>query len=79
MALKELKDEDILERGYRAIIDELGIAGFTRFIRLTQERGGNWTEEKESILRKFNSMTIEELVDYIKEHSRGPKEGQEVL
>ena len=79
MAVKEVKDEEILERAYTAVIDELGIAGFTRFIRLTQGGKGNWTEEREKALERFNNMTLEELVNYIKKHSRGPKEGQEVV
>ena len=79
MAVKEVKDEEILERAYKAVIEELGIAGFTRFIQLTQGGRGNWTKEREKALEKFNNMALDELVDYIKKHSRGPKEGQEVL
>lgn len=36
-------------------------------------------QKREKALERFNSMTLEELVDYIKKHSKGPKEGQEVL
>ncbi len=79
IAVKEVKDEEIFERAYRAVIDELGIAGFTWFIRLTQGGRGNWTEEREKALERFNNMLLEELVDHIKKHSKGPKKGQKVL
>jgi len=79
MAVREIKDEEIIERGYRAIVEELGIAGFTRFIRLTQGGKGNWTEEREKALEELNRMDIDELVDFVKKNAKGPKEGQEVI
>jgi len=49
-------------------------------VKLRKKSGkGNWTEEREKALERFNNMTLEELVDYIKKHSKGPKKGQEVL
>ena len=74
MAVKGINDEEIFERGYKAIVDELGIAGFTRFIRLTQGGKGNWTEERGKALKSLNKMSIDKLVDFIKKNTKGTKE-----
>jgi hypothetical protein len=70
MAAREVKAGRFLEKAHRTVIDELST---------TQGGKGNWVEEREQALERFNNMPLEELVDYIKKHSRGPNEGQEVL
>jgi len=79
MKTEELKDKEILVRAYKAVIKELGIAGFTRFIQLTQGGKNNWTEERNEILSQLNTMDFNELVEFIKKTSRGPQKNQQVI
>jgi hypothetical protein len=77
--IKELKDEEILEEAYEAIVEKLGLAGFTRFIRLTQGGRGNWTEERREVLKKFNQLSIDELTEIIHKNTKGPQENQKLV
>ncbi len=79
MRTKELKDDEILVRAYKVVIEELGIAGFTRFIQLTQGGKNNWTEERDKILNQLNIMDFNDLVEVIKKTAKGPKENQQII
>lgn len=79
MRTKELKDDEILVRAYEAVIEELGIAGFTRFIQLTQGGKNNWTEERDKILNQLNTTDLNDLVEVIKKTAKGSKENQQII
>lgn len=79
MKTKELKDKEILVRAYKAVIEELGIAGFTRFIQLTQGGKNNWTEERDTILSQLNTMDLNDLVEFIRKTAKGPQKNQQVI
>jgi len=51
MAVREVKDEEILERAYKAVVEELGIAGFTLFIRLLKVEGEIGQKRGKKLLR----------------------------
>ena len=76
---KELRDEEIVKEGYRAVIERLGLEGFSRFVRLTQGGRGNWTEEREKVLKEFNQMGLDELNELILKNTKGPEKGQKVV
>ena len=59
-------DREIIERGSRALIKELGYSGFLRFIRHPERIG------KEDYLKLedkiFSDMSVDEIYDKAKEH-----------
>jgi len=82
--MQVIKEEDkkILEEGYEALIERLGLVGFVRFVRLMGWGKGNWTEERREILKELNeklaNMTPEEIVEFFRKDG-GPKPGQIVI
>ena len=40
------EEEKLLERGCEVLVEELGLSGFVKFIRLMGWAEGNWTEER---------------------------------
>jgi hypothetical protein len=59
-------DREIIEKGSRALIKELGYSGFLRFIRHSERIG------KEDYLKLedeiFSDMSLDEIYDKAKEH-----------
>ncbi len=59
-------DKEIIEKGSRALIKELGYSGFLRFIRHSEGIG------KEDYLKLedeiFDGMSLDEIYDNAKEH-----------
>ncbi len=53
----------IRERGFNALLKELGPSGMARFIRQFDNGSGNYTEEREELLK---DVTLEEIVGSIK-------------
>ena len=63
---RNLTDREIIEKGSRALIKELGYSGFLRFIRHSEGLS------KEDYLKleneMFSDMTLEEIYDNAKKH-----------
>lgn len=53
---------EIRQKGYKALIKELGAIGATIFIRQFENGYGNYTEEREEKLR---DVTIDDIVESI--------------
>ena len=66
MSVQEINDLEVIRRGYKALIDELGIVGFIRFVRLTRGGKGNWTEEREEFRKRFEGKSAEEIAKIVK-------------
>lgn len=68
------KDRELMEKGCEALIEELGLEGFVRFVRIMGWAKGNWTEERREVLKKIENkllkMTTKEAVEYF---SKGRK------
>ena len=56
MQTSDLTDEEVLNLGYRALVEKLGPAGFLRFTRLHRPPEGNYAEIRDKI---FEGMTVE--------------------
>ena len=61
-----VEDEKLIKEGYQALIERLGISGFIKFMELIESKRGNWAEEREKVLKKYNEMDIRELGELIK-------------
>ncbi len=76
------EEEKLLERGCEVLVEELGLSGFVKFIRLMGWAEGNWTEERRKVLKeveeKLLRMTTEEVVEYFSK-DRKIRPGQIVL
>jgi phage host-nuclease inhibitor protein Gam len=61
-------DKEIIEKGSRALIKELGYSGFLRFIRHSEEISkDNYLELEDEL---FKDMSIDEIYDNAKENWR---------
>ncbi len=58
MRTRNLTDEEVLELGYRVLVEKLGPAGFVRFVRLHEPPKGDYAEIRDKI---FDGMTVEEI------------------
>jgi hypothetical protein len=78
----EDKDRELIEKACEILIEELGLKGFVRFVRLMGWAKGNWTEERKEVLKeleeKLMKMTAEEVVKYFAE-GRKVRPGQVVM
>ena len=61
---RNLTDREIIEKGSRALIKELGYSGFLRFIRHSE----GLSKEDYLKLEMFSDMTLDEIYDNAKEH-----------
>ncbi len=59
MQTRNLTDEEILEAGYRVLVDKLGPAGFVRFVRLYEPPTGDYLTADKPI----EHMTVQEIYD----------------
>lgn len=59
-------DKEIMERGSRALIKELGYSGFLRYIR--QSEGVSKEDYLKSGDEVFEDMSLEEIYNNAKEH-----------
>ncbi|WP_028309774.1 hypothetical protein [Desulfitibacter alkalitolerans] len=61
-------DKEIIEKGSRALIKELGYSGFLRFIRHSEEISkDNYLELEDEL---FKDMSIDEIYDNARENWR---------
>ncbi len=58
MRTRNLTDGEVLELGYRVLVEKLGPAGFVRFVRLHEPPKGDYAEIRDKI---FDGMTVEEI------------------
>ena len=63
---RKLTDKEIIEKGSRALINELGYSGFLRFIRHSEGVSNEDYLKFESEM--FSDMTLDEIYDRAKEH-----------
>jgi len=63
---RKLTDKEIIEKGSRALINELGYSGFLRFIRHSEGVSNEDYLKLESEM--FSDMTLDEIYDRAKEH-----------
>ena len=82
MPAVEDKDRKLIERGCEALVEELGLEGFIKFVRLMGWAKGNWTEERREVLKELNEkllkMSTEEVVEYFSK-KRKVRPGQIVI
>jgi len=62
------RDRELIERGCKVLVEELGLEGFVKFVRIMGWAKGNWTEERKEVLREMEEellrMSPEEIVEY---------------
>lgn len=58
-------DREIIEKGSRALIKELGYSGFLRFIRQSEGSKEDYLKMDDEI---FDGMSLEEIYDNAKKH-----------
>ncbi len=59
-------DKEILEKGSRALIKELGYSGFLRFIRQVESHSGqDYLKEQEKV---YGDMSLNEIFDQARKH-----------
>ena len=82
MPIVEDKDRKLIERGCEALVEELGLEGFIKFVRIMGWARGNWTEERREVLKEIEEkllrMTTEEVVEYFSRR-RKVRPGQIVI
>lgn len=63
----EMSDSEIIEKANKAIIKELGVAGYMRYLRLRNIDNTNrdYVKEQENL---FKNMSVEELSKAAKDH-----------
>lgn len=75
----QIRDNEIIEKGTKILIKELGYSGYLRFIRMYEHGEGDYLRVKEDL---FKGMTLEELSDKAMEHWETVKcnfEGKEII
>ncbi len=58
-------DKEIMEKGARALIKELGYSGFLRFIRFMDYGGEDYLKIQDEI---YKDMSLEQIYEEAKEH-----------
>jgi hypothetical protein len=53
-----LTNRQVREKGWRALVKELGLSGATRFLLEYEEGQGNYTEERRNIFAEKNVADI---------------------
>jgi hypothetical protein len=61
---RQLTDEELRQAGYDALLRELGVSGFVRFIRLVSPGVGDYTEERQEWL---GNETVEQITERIRQ------------
>jgi hypothetical protein len=66
----EMSDAEIIEKANKAIIKELGVSGYIRYLRLRQlnNDGTDYVKEQEEL---YKDMTVEELSQMARKHWEG--------
>ena len=64
----ELTDTEIIEKANKAIIRELGVSGYMRYLRLRQPNndGKDYVKEQEAL---YNDLSVEKLSQMAQKHS----------
>lgn len=67
-----LTDSEIIEKANKAIIKELGVSGYMRYLRLRQTNniGKDYVKEQQEM---FNDITVEELSDEARKYREETK------
>ena len=63
---RNFTDREIIEKGSRALIKELGYSGFLRFIRYSEALSKEDYSKVEN--KVFSDMTLDEIYDNAKKH-----------
>lgn len=68
----DISDAEIIEKANRAIIKELGVSGYMRYLRLRHidSNGKDYIKEQEEF---YNNMTVEELSQIARKHWKAEK------
>jgi hypothetical protein len=61
----QFSDKEILEIGTKALIKEIGYAGYLRFIQQVEQNGTDYLTIQEDI---FKGLKVDELFDKASEH-----------
>ncbi|GAA6617106.1 hypothetical protein [Scytonema sp. NUACC26] len=59
-----MKLTEIRQKGYKALINELGVAGTLRFLQQIEAGYGNYTKERH---RWLDELTIDDFRNYVKQ------------
>lgn len=63
--IKTMPSSEIIEKGTRALINELGYAGYIKFMRLFEHGEGNYLNVQDDI---FKDMSVREISDKAMKH-----------
>jgi hypothetical protein len=63
--IKTVPDSEIIEKGARALINELGYTGYIKFMRMFEHGNGNYLNVQDEI---FKNMSIREISDSAMKH-----------
>lgn len=74
MRTRNLTDEEVLELGYRALVDKLGPAGYVRFVRLHEPPSGDYAQVREKM---FEGMTVRDIYDEAVRLEAGREKGRD--
>ena len=72
MTTVETPSAEIVERGYRALLRELGPAGFIQFLQHFEKGSGDYTADR----HRWLTQSVDEIFDAMKSKSDLPDAGQ---
>ena len=72
MTTVETPSAEIVERGYRALLRELGPAGFIQFLQHFEKGSGDYTADR----HRWLTQSVDEIFDAMKSKSDLPGVGQ---
>ena len=64
-----MTDEQILELGFKALVDKLGPVGMVRFIHQFQAGTGNYTEERQQWVGMSDVETLAKQIQEVEDNS----------
>ncbi len=64
-SVKSVPNNEIIEKGTRVLINELGYLGYIKFMRIFEKGEGNYLDIQDEI---FKNMSIREISDKAMQH-----------
>lgn len=70
MKVKNMTLDEIKREGFKALIEKLGVVGALLFIRQFDKGQGDYTEEREKILKDLTLKQIVKEIENLKEKNK---------
>jgi len=70
MKVKNMTLDEIKREGFKALIEKLGVVGALLFIRQFDKGQGDYTEEREKILKDLTLKRIVKEIENLKEKNK---------